>query len=154
MRMKNIVNWLKIQLKTMKKKLQRVLIIGIILITVFFSFVFMMWIPEDFLTVHLWGSNRGFGLLIIYFLFSCLIAGISWLVCRQNRWNILFVPVLFNLLWILGLFDPSLWEHDAGIVVSSGIALSVIASVLGMLKAIKSRSGGNDRNPELNDSLL
>lgn len=103
------------------------------LLTLIVAFLPLMYIGEA-LTVGGGLGSVGVFILIIYYLiltFSC------FFIVRQNPSSFWYVPLICNTATILGFTDSSFWKDSIWIFFCSGLALSIIASIIGARKGKK-----------------
>jgi uncharacterized membrane protein len=67
-----------------------------------------------------------------YIVWSLLIIVACFFICRNDPKSVWYVPVLSNILCILpAVFDDSFWTTSFGIIIGSGVLLSIIAAIAG-----------------------
>ena len=99
------------------------------LLTLIVAFFPLMYIGEA-LTVGGGLGSVGVIILIIYYLiltFSC------FFIVKQNPRSFWYVPLICNTLTIIAFTDSSIWKDSIWIYFGSGLALSIIASIIGEL---------------------
>ena len=103
------------------------------LLTLIVAFFPLMYIGEA-LTVGGGLGSVGVIILILYYLvltFSC------FFIVKQNPRSFWYVPLICNTVTIIAFTDPSIWEDSIWIFFGSGLALSIIASIIGARKGGK-----------------
>ena len=120
---------------------------GFALLTVFFAFFFLM-IVGDILAA-IFKIPEGKGDLVFYILYNLIIIGGCFFICRQNPKSILYVPILCNIIGIISaIVEPTFWKGSLWIVICSGWALSIIASIIGMLVGKRRTISDSSPNPD------
>jgi hypothetical protein len=110
------------------------------LLTLVVAFIPLMYIGEA-LTAGGGLGSVGVIILIIYYLiltFSC------FLIVKQNPRSFWYVPLICNTVTIIAFMDSSIWKDSIWIYFGSGLALSIIASIVG---ARKGKEVANSNNP-------
>jgi len=103
---------------------------GLALLTMVFAFVVLMIVGD--ILVAIFKIPEGKGELVFYILYNLIIASGCFFICKQNPKSILYVPVLCNIIGIISaIVEPTFWKSSLWIVICSGWALSVIASIIG-----------------------
>jgi hypothetical protein len=103
------------------------------LLTLIVAFFPLMYIAET-LTVGGGLGSVGIIILIIYYLiltFSC------FFIVKQNPRSFWYVPLICNTVTIIAFTDSSIWKDSIWIFFGSGLALSIIASIIGARKGKK-----------------
>ena len=103
------------------------------LLTLVVAFFPLMYIGEA-LTVGGGLGSVGVIILIIYYLiltFSC------FFIVKQNPRSFWYVPLICNTVTIIAFMDSSIWKDSIWIYFGSGLALSIIASIIGARKGEK-----------------
>ena len=103
---------------------------GLALLTMVLAFVVLMIVGD--ILVAIFKIPEGKGELVFYILYNLIIASGCFFICKQNPKSILYVPVLCNIIGIISaIVEPTFWKSSLWIVICSGWALSVIASIIG-----------------------
>jgi hypothetical protein len=80
-----------------------------------------------------------------YIFWSLMLVIASFLICIVHPERVWLVPFLCNILAILpAACDNSFWTTSFGLIIGSGVVLSVIAAHLGALAGRKSNKRGNN----------
>jgi len=103
------------------------------LITLIVAFFALMYIGEA-LTVGGGLGTVGVIILIIYYL---LLTFSGFFIVRQNPRSFWYVPLICNAVTIIAFTDPSIWKDSIWIYFGIGLALSIIASIIGARKGKK-----------------
>jgi hypothetical protein len=75
-----------------------------------------------------------FGELVGYISYNIVIVTACYFICRNNPSGIWYVPVICNIAGIISaIVEPNFWITPMWILICSGWALSIIASLAGAL---------------------
>ena len=106
---------------------------GLALMTMFTAFFVLMVVGDILAAIFKIPDSDGFA-LTLYILYNLVIAGGCFYICRLNPKSIWYVPVLCNIIGIVSsIAEPTFWSGSLWIVICSGWALSIIASITGTL---------------------
>lgn len=104
---------------------------GLALLTMFLAFLVLMVVGDILTAIFKITESDGFA-LTLYILYNLIIAGGCFYICRHNPKSIWYVPVLCNIIGIISsIAEPTFWSGSLWMVICSGWALSVIASLIG-----------------------
>ncbi len=85
-----------------------------------------------FLTAGLLNMINGIGETPSYIIYAVLITGACFVICRNEPKSVWYVPILCNIFsFLMPVLDNTFWTTSMGIIISSGVVLSVIAAILG-----------------------
>jgi hypothetical protein len=103
---------------------------GCLALFILFVTILLMFPIGEAITVG-GGINRGEAiLLIIYYL---VLTVSCFFIVKKNPTSIWYVPLICNAFVIIAVFDSSFWRSSLWILLFSGFALSIIASIIGAL---------------------
>ncbi len=85
-----------------------------------------------FLTAVLLSIINDIGEIPSYIIYAVLIIGACYIICRNDPKSVWYVPILCNIFsFLMPVLDNAFWTTSMGIIISSGVALSVIAAIFG-----------------------
>ena len=85
-----------------------------------------------FLTAVLLNIINDIGEIPSYIIYSIIIIVACFIICRNNPKSVWYVPILCNIFsFLMPVLDNAFWTTSMGIIISSGLVLSVIAAILG-----------------------
>lgn len=85
-----------------------------------------------FFTAVLLNLINDIGEIPSYLIYTVLIIVACFFICRNDPRSAWYVPILCNIFsFLMPLLDNAFWTTSMGIIISSGVVLSVIASIYG-----------------------
>ncbi len=78
------------------------------------------------------GIINDIGEIPSYIIYAVLIIGACFIICRNDPKSVWYVPIICNIFsFLMPVLDNSFWTTPMGIIISSGVVLSVIAAIFG-----------------------
>ena len=85
-----------------------------------------------FFTAVLLSIINDIGDIPSYLIYAVLIIVACFIICRNDPKSVWYVPILCNIFsFLMPLLDNAFWTTSMGIIISSGVVLSLIASIIG-----------------------
>jgi hypothetical protein len=85
-----------------------------------------------FLTAVLLNIINDIGEIPSYIIYSIIIIVACFIICRNDPTSIWYVPIICNIFsFFIPVLDNTFWTTAMGIIIMSGVVLSVIAAILG-----------------------